>query len=147
MTRPFTGRHITIILIAFFGIIIAVNLTMARLAGSTFGGVLADNGYVANRDFAKWTEAAEAQARLGWNASASKEGGHLIVDLEAPADTRLDVVIAHPLGRKSEQAIAMRAVAPGRYSSLQPMPAGRWSVTMRLDDGDNRAIFLSEVGG
>ena len=36
--RPFTGRHMAMILIAGFGVVIAVNVAMARMAISTFGG-------------------------------------------------------------------------------------------------------------
>ena len=34
----FTGRHMAAILVAFFAIVITVNVTMARFAMSTFGG-------------------------------------------------------------------------------------------------------------
>ena len=40
MKRPFTGRHMAAILIAGFGVVIAVNLVMARFAVTTFGGVV-----------------------------------------------------------------------------------------------------------
>ena len=36
MTRPFTGRHMAIIIISFFAVIIAVNLTMAYFARSSW---------------------------------------------------------------------------------------------------------------
>ena len=36
--RPFTGRHMTTILVAFFAVVIAVNVLMARLAN--FAGKL-----------------------------------------------------------------------------------------------------------
>ena len=43
MTRRFTGYHMTAILLAFFGIVVAVNLVMATLATRTFGGVVVEN--------------------------------------------------------------------------------------------------------
>ena len=45
--RPFTGRHMAAIMVAFFGVVIAVNVYMARLATSTFTGVVVENSYVA----------------------------------------------------------------------------------------------------
>jgi nitrogen fixation protein FixH len=39
------------ILVAFFAVVIAVNLLMARLAISTFGGVVVENSYVASQHF------------------------------------------------------------------------------------------------
>ncbi|MGE0776676.1 MAG: FixH family protein, partial [Sphingomonadaceae bacterium] len=54
MTRSFTGRHMAIILIAFFGVVIAVNFYMARMAIGTFGGTVVDNSYVASQRFNGW---------------------------------------------------------------------------------------------
>ena len=56
--RPgeFTGRHMAMILVTFFGIVIAVNITMARYASSTFGGLVVDNIYVASLNFNGWLE-------------------------------------------------------------------------------------------
>ena len=51
MPRTFTGRHMTMVLVAFFGTIIVVNFTMARFASSTFGGVVVENSYVASQHF------------------------------------------------------------------------------------------------
>mgnify|MGYP001281167617 CR=1 FL=1 len=39
---PFTGRHMATILIAFFGVVITVNIVMARFALSTFGGTVVE---------------------------------------------------------------------------------------------------------
>ena len=43
MTKAFTGRHMAAIMVAFFGVIIAVNFTMARFATATFGGRVVEN--------------------------------------------------------------------------------------------------------
>ena len=48
--REFTGWHMAITMIAFFGVIISVNLTMAILASSTWTGLIVKNGYVASQD-------------------------------------------------------------------------------------------------
>ena len=67
-TGPFTGRHITIIMVAFFAVVIAVNLLMARYATSTFGGVVVENSYVASQNFNKWLDEELVKAR------ASRDG-------------------------------------------------------------------------
>ena len=83
-TGPFTGRHITMILVAFFGVVIAVNLVMAHYASSTFGGVVVENSYVASQEYNQWLhEAAQdgtpelVQALLAKGAdvnAANKDG-------------------------------------------------------------------------
>ena len=63
----FTGWHMTAIFVAFFGIVMAVNFYMARMAVGTFGGTVVDNSYVASQEYNSWLGAAARQDKLGWN--------------------------------------------------------------------------------
>ena len=47
----FTGRHMLAIMLAFFGVIIAVNLVMATLASKSWTGLVVKNTYVASQQF------------------------------------------------------------------------------------------------
>ena len=79
----FTGWHMTAILVAFFGIVIAVNFTMARLAVTSFGGTVVDNSYVASQHYNDWLAAADRQERLGWTVKASLSADrHVAVQVE-----------------------------------------------------------------
>ena len=49
--RPLTGWHVLAMFVAFFGVIIAVNLTLAWQAISTFPGLEVENSYVASQTF------------------------------------------------------------------------------------------------
>ena len=51
--RPFelTGKHVAMIFCGFFGIIIAVNVSMAMLASSSWTGLVVSNSYVASQKF------------------------------------------------------------------------------------------------
>ena len=75
MTKPFTGWHMATILVGFFGIVIAVNVYMARAAIKTFGGTVVDNSYVASQEFNGWLAAAHKQERLGWDTRLSLVAG------------------------------------------------------------------------
>ncbi|MGO4840209.1 FixH family protein, partial [Rhizobiaceae sp. 2RAB30] len=72
MTRrgngTFTGRHMLAIMVAFFGTIIAVNVTMATLAGRSWTGFVVKNSYVASQEFNRKAEQGRAQAALGWES-------------------------------------------------------------------------------
>jgi nitrogen fixation protein FixH len=72
--RKFTGWHMTGILVAFFGVVVSVNVFMAQAAISTFGGTVVDNSYVASQKFNGWLDKAEAQKALGWTVSARLNG-------------------------------------------------------------------------
>ena len=52
--RRFTGYHATMIIVAFFAVVVGVNMVMARFALSTFGGTVVDNSYVASQKYNEW---------------------------------------------------------------------------------------------
>lgn len=134
-TGRFTGRHMAIIMVAFFGVVIAVNLTMATFATRTFGGTVVDNSYVASQKFNGWLEEARAQEQLGWSLGLTlAEGRHPMIVAaagEAPlAGAVITATAKHPVGRSPDIALTFTEVAPGRYRAAAPLPAGRWNVHM-----------------
>lgn len=145
MTKQFTGWHITGILIAFFGVVIAVNLWLAIAARSTFGGALAENGYVASQDYNKWIAASEAQDRLGWSVAASADKGRLILAVSGVESPEVVLVLQHPLGREPERRITMQAIDPTHFVSVEGLPPGRWRAHVDLVSQGHRASFLEDV--
>ncbi len=78
MTREITGGHVFAGFAAAFGLIVAVNLTLAYQAVHTFPGLEVRNSYVASQSFNADREAQEA---LGWDVTANVVGDelHLII--------------------------------------------------------------------
>lgn len=149
MIRRFTGWHMLGLMVAFFGVVVGVNLTMARFAIGTFGGVVVDNSYVASQRFNGWLAAARAQDRLGWRVVPGIDAtGHLqIAAIDAQGaliDGRMTVTAHHPLGRVPERSIAMRATPTG-FVAETPLPAGRWTVRIALTSGGRSARFEADV--
>ncbi|MCX7668748.1 MAG: FixH family protein [Anaerolineae bacterium] len=66
--RQLTGRHVLMICLAFFGVIIAVNVLLAVKAVSTFPGLEVENSYVASQTF---DADRAAQQALGWELAKS----------------------------------------------------------------------------
>lgn len=132
MTKRFTGWHMAAILVAFFGTIVAVNVTMARFAMSTFGGVTVENSYVASQEFNRWLDEAEQEKALGWTAVLDRrEDGRVAVYLTGLSGEAIVTAEArHPLGREADRALAFTAQGDGRYISREALPDGRW--TLRL---------------
>jgi len=140
----FTGWHATFILVAFFGVVVAVNFTMAALARSTFGGVVVENSYVASQEFNGWLEEARESDTLGWKASLAREAdGRVEVTLAgAPTGTQLSGVARHPLGRLEDVPLAFTAQDDGKYRSSSALPEGRW--TIRLEAHSDEALWRAE---
>lgn len=147
MNRPLTGRDAAALLFGFFAVVIGVNTVMARLAGSTFGGALAENGYVASQDYNGWIRAAAAQDRLGWTIDARVEGGRLVVRTNGVGGAAMAVTAVHPLGREEDRTVAMTEVAPGTYRSLRPLAPGRWQLHIRMTRDGHEARFIREARG
>ncbi|MCP1472032.1 nitrogen fixation protein FixH [Sphingobium sp. OAS761] len=139
--RRFTGWHMTGILVAFFAVVIAVNLLMATIAVRSFGGTVVDNSYVASQKFNGWLEHARAQERLGWRDKVDRSGGdHVDVTLTGPdgaalRGARIAGLAQHPLGRAADIALDFSEVAPGHYQSDRVVPAGRWRIALTVRRG------------
>lgn len=145
MRRGFTGWHMAGTLVAFFGVVMAVNFTMASFATSTFGGIVVENSYVASQEFNGWLEQAEQSENLGWQAN-SKIGadGHVSVTLAgAPDGAQLNGMARHPVGQMDDILLSFAAVGGGKFLSTETLPAGRW--ILRLEAGSGGDIWRSEA--
>ena len=145
--RGFTGRHMLAVMLGFFGVVIAVNITMAVLATRTFGGTVVDNSYVASQRFNRWLAEGRAQERLGWNAQLGlDEHRHVRVALSdrigALGGAEVAAIARHPLGRQGDVTLRFRPDGAGLYLSDRPLPAGRWQVHLEVRRGadDLRSI-------
>ena len=138
--RPFTGWHMTAILIAFFGVVVAVNFTMARYASATFGGIVVENSYVASQEFNGWLQNARTQDQLGWQAQANWQADGRIRLVISGAPTNIDIVATarHPLGRRPDRALHFARDGEGGYVSDSSLPAGRWILRLELSAGSQR---------
>lgn len=144
--RLFTGRHMWFVMLGFFGTIIVVNLIMARFALSTFGGTIVDNSYVASQQYNDWLEDAREQEKLGWTVSEPvRDVDSIALDVTTDSGplegAAVTAEIEHPLGHLPGQSLTFIAAAPGRYVSMQPVPAGRWR--MRIDVVHNGHDYIA----
>lgn len=134
MEGPFTGRHMTAILVGFFGVVIAVNLLMARYATSTFGGIVVENTYVASQEFNGWLADARKQRALGWDAVTTwRPDDRLAVQLTGvPEGAKVTARAHHPLGRLPDREIAFEPNGDNRFLSTSALPAGRWLLRLEV---------------
>ncbi len=138
--QRFTGRHMTLIMMAFFGVVISVNVTMAIFASRTFGGKVVENSYVATQRFNGWLEKARAQEQLGWNETVQLDQERRIeLDVTASGGplggARILAEARHPVGRADDISLAFAEVGAGRYRSLDALPHGRWQIHLTINSG------------
>jgi nitrogen fixation protein FixH len=148
--KVFTGRHMAAILIAFFGVVIVVNLVMARFALSTFGGTVVDNSYVASQHYNEWLQRAGTQDRLGWDMSIRVgEDRHAVLLVSkdgAPLDgLTVAATLAHPLGGAEPRAIRFVPGADGTLRSVEEVPHGRWRFDLSVRRAADEARYRVDV--
>lgn len=150
MTKPFTGRHMAAILIAFFAVVVAVNVTMARFASDTFGGTVVENSYVASQRYNLWLDRARTQQGLGWTPSIRADAGRRLAVSISAADglligANLTAVATHPLGAQPSRSLSF-VEDGGHYRSREPLPPGRWLLRIGVTHGSDKASFDDQVG-
>lgn len=140
-TGPFTGKHFAVIIVAFFAVVVSVNVYMARAASSTFGGVVVENSYVASQNFNTWLAEAEQEKALGWAAAATRQADNRIVVTLTGAPEQglaLTAVARHPLGRAPDRELRFTRQADGSFVSDQALDAGRWRLRLDARAGEQR---------
>lgn len=131
----FTGRHMLIIMIAFFGTIITVNITMAVMASRSWTGMVVENTYVASQEFNTRTAEARAQEALGWTSNLEVADGTVTWRLQDAQNTAL-----HPEGgviRFHHPAFD----AADLEARLEPQPDGALVAQVEAADG----VWIVEI--
>lgn len=148
----FTGRRATAIIMAFFGVIIAVNALMVTLAVKNFGGLVVGNSYVASQTFDEDIAAARSQAIRGWTLDLSAGSGAVALqarDRDGNALTGLGIALTfdRPTHERSTVSLELAESGPGIYSAGAVLEPGRWIATVETADGQTRSLdFIHLVG-
>ncbi len=148
-----TGRHVLIWLVAFFGVVFAVNFTMMHYAVSTFSGMEDDSPYKNGLAYNTDIDAARRQNERGWKVEAkhirSAEGvTRFTVDAKdagAAALSGLQGVmrLEWPANRALDHEVELVPVGAGRYeAAFGPVPAGQWDAVIELRRNGEK-LFLS----
>ncbi|MGB5077251.1 MAG: FixH family protein [Sphingorhabdus sp.] len=148
--RKFTGWHMTAILVAFFGVVIVVNFTMASFAIGTFGGTVVDNSYVASQKYNGWLADAAKQDALGWRSKVSLSPERLVQvsvekDGKALEGVRATGTAEHPLGKAPSISLDFIGAGDGLLNSQTRLPAGRWNVILSLRSGADTYKLVETV--
>jgi len=145
MQRELTGRHVALIFLTAFSVIIAVNLTLAFNAVRTFPGLEVKNSYVASQNFDR--NRAEQQS-LGWTVAAAAEDGKVTLMVTDTAGAPVEVAaLEATLGRATHVKDDMTPsfVFDGeRYVAHADLAAGNWNIRMVATAKDG-TVFRQRV--
>jgi len=152
--RPLTGRKVLAMLITFFGVVIGVNVTMAKLAIKTLPGTEVDSAYTASLGYEKEILAARDQSARNWKVDAHIErlaGGAALLQVEARDRDGRPVTglkfqgrFERPTDKRADLAIALAEVGIGIYRGrLDAVAPGQWDLVLEGDNASGR-MFLSK---
>lgn len=135
----FSGKHLVAIMVAFFGVIISVNVYMAVMANTSWSGLVVKNSYVAGLSFTEKTEEARAQDALGWKAALEITDGELrygLSDKDGKAVTLSggQVTFWRPTSDREDATIDL-TIRDGEAVTPVALGDGAWIVAIAVEAG------------
>jgi nitrogen fixation protein FixH len=142
------------ILLAFFGVVFGVNLTMMRLAIQTLPGTEVDSAYSASLAYEKEIAAARDQNARNWKVDAHVErGGRGGATLQVEAHDsdgqpmsglKFEGRFERPTDRRADLPVVLAEVGNGIYRGSAPTIApGQWDLVLEGVAAGQR-MFLSK---
>jgi nitrogen fixation protein FixH len=153
-SKPLTGRMVLAILVAFFGLVIGVNVYMMKMAISTLPGTEVDSAYSASLGYEKEIAAARDQQARGWRVEAHIErgaGGAAILQINARDASGNPVSgltflgrLERPADKRADQDVALAEVGGGIYrGTAEAIAPGQWDLVLE-GDSSGRRLFMSK---
>jgi|LNFM01.1.fsa_nt_gb nitrogen fixation protein FixH len=149
------GWHVLAAMLAFFGAIIAVNVTFAVYAIQSFPGEDVRRSYLQGVQYNDTLAERRAQAALGWQASTAlrrdADGAFVEVTLTARDGTAIggaDITgsLQWPTSSQHDHELSFEPVGGGRYiARLGELQPGRWRLRARADGEGGALDFESEL--
>ncbi len=150
--RQLSGRHVLMMLLAFFGVIFAMNGFMMFSALSTYTGVVSVEPYRKGLAYNQRIADGERQDALGWHDHASLERSGLVAVQMAASDgtplvgLQLTAVLGRPATARGDMPLTFTEAAPGDYRAVVgPLAAGTWMITLEAyRDADHTAPYRAK---
>jgi len=152
--RPITGRMVFFMMVAFFGVVIGVNLVMMRLAIQTLPGTEVDSAYGASLAYGKEIATARDQSDRNWKVDAHVErsgrgGATLQVDVRDSLGRPMSGLtfqgrFERPTDRRADLPVALAETGIGIYrGSAEAIAPGQWDLVLEGVASGQR-LFLSK---
>lgn len=140
--RELSGRMVLVLLVAFFGVIFAVNGVLVHKALSTFSGLETESSYRAGQLFERDVAMAKAQNAQRWQVDAKvtpASDGRALLDIVArdaagAVLTGMDaaVIFERPTDRRLDRPVAVSEETPGHFHGGANLAAGQWDLVIEL---------------
>lgn len=155
-TRAADGRGIPWLFVAFFGVVLAVNLTMIWLAIGSFPGLVTERAYDRGLAYNRNLQAAAAQARLGWQGDLEVRAGadraaEVVFKLRdrsgAPlSGASVTASLERPVETADDLTLVLEEQVAGTYSARPALPrSGVWDLHLVVARGADLFVLDRRV--
>lgn len=147
--RPFTGWHMLAILVAFFGVVISVNVLMAWYANTSWSGLISKDTYVASQDFNIEAAKARTWAEEGFKGSFVVKDKMLEYSLQGPAAKvdglkEISAIFHRPVGDKQDFTIKLLKQRDGFFAASHNLASGQWIVDLAAIEAGETVFHEAE---
>jgi len=140
-STQFTGTHMLIVMLLFFGIIIGVNLTLVMYSNQSWTGLVVKNSYVASQEFNQKTKMQESFQLRGWRADLSYDQGtfkFVLVQKNIPlANLKVTGLLRRPVHERDDILIKFHEGERGTYEGQKLLQSGIWILEVTAQGGES----------
>lgn len=146
----FTGYHMLTMICLFFGVIIAVNMTLAFFAANSWTGLVVKNTYVESQIFNEKQAERQRQLDLGWMTETNYNDGVFRLSLNDADGSPLAVDnITAKFGRVIHEGddvvVSLISNGDGVYSSEVELDSGLWNLDLEVYRNDGTMIWSKPI--
>jgi nitrogen fixation protein FixH len=149
--RELTGKHVLLMLVAFFGVIIVTNVIFINAAVTSFRGEDVKGSYRQGLEYNETLETRKSEGQLGWSASynvikSEADQSRLIIaikDAQSAPISGLKIMgkLRHPTDTKLDREIEFVESKAGQYNNTSFVPEGRWQLRATASNDLNDFSF------
>ncbi|MDL2398336.1 FixH family protein [Rhizobium mayense] len=148
LNRGFTGRHMLLVMVTFFSIVISVNVTMAVFASTSWSGLVVENTYVASQEFNAKAAAMRAMAASGIAGKLSLVGDtvrYAITNRDgSPASVdQVTLLFKRPVGDGEDFQLALSKTKEGEFEATHHVQSGDWII--EIISRRNETVVMHEA--
>ncbi len=142
VAKGLTGRHVLLIILGFFGVIIIVNVIFLTFALRTFPGESMKKSYLQGLNYNEVLAERAEQAALGWSAEILRTGADGVIEvrlLDADGAPLKGLTVAGQLRRivhdRDDRALSFMSMGEGRYrAEAGALAPGAWRLAARAEN-------------
>ncbi len=148
--KELTGRHVLYMLLAFFGVMLAVNIYFTVAAVKSFRGEDVPRSYRQGLEYNQTLAARAVQNDMDWSVRANQIDDRIVLlfqDNDGQAITQLSVEakLRHPVDTARDLPVKFSPNAEGRYEATNIPLGGKWLLVGTASNSAQKFKFEYEL--